>query len=294
MPALSRTEVVGSLLSQFRPAPSDTFLSRTAITSAHRPVALAHSRELVSRRPPREDTRSQREIRHRAAAGDLQSRLDLIPLDVVEDQLSRSFRAAQPDCSILTCLKGSYDALPGHRAAKVVLEELADATEQVALISALVFRYVQAHSLWRGHPNRNVTSAEAFLETLDNSDYVNANIAIGSCADLSKQRSVHALSNAWGPDWFEQIPRTLRDPRWIRAEECSKRLLAQITVSARRGYTLERAIDHWTRSMQRRTDESAREKHHIGLPRSPYIILDDVHSLNEEVMKIRMGHRDAR
>ena len=68
---------------------------------------------------------------------------------------------------------------------------------------------------------------------------------------------------------------------WIRAEECSKRLLAQITLNARRGYSLEKAISHWTQSMRRRTDESARREHRIGLPRSRHTILDDVRSLNE-------------
>lgn len=259
------------------------------MTSPGQPMTTSQSRELVPRRPLRDDTLSQRELQQRAAAGDLQARLDLIPLDVVEDQLSRSFRTAQPECSILTFLKGGDDALPGYRAAKVVLEELADATEHVALTSAFVFRYVKERGLWRGHPDDNVSSAEAFLETLDNSDYVRANIAIGSSADLSKQRSVKAISAAWGHDWFEQIPHTLKDPRWTRAEECSKRLLAQMTVSTRRGCTLERAIDHWTRSMQRRTDESARDKFHIDLPRSPYIILDDVRSLNEEVNEATNG-----
>jgi len=75
--------------------------------------------------------------------------------------------------------------------------------------------------------------------------------------------------------------KSLRDPRWVRAEECSKRLLAQVIMNARRGYSLEKATDHWTQSMRRRTNESARREHRISLPRSRHIILDDVRSLNE-------------
>jgi hypothetical protein len=67
-----------------------------------------------------------------------------------------------------------------------VLEELADSTEQAALTSALVYRYIQAYSLWKGYPDLKVTSAETFLDSLDNSDYVKANIVIGSSTDLSK------------------------------------------------------------------------------------------------------------
>ncbi|KAK3111395.1 hypothetical protein LTR53_013408 [Teratosphaeriaceae sp. CCFEE 6253] len=201
-----------------------------------------------------QDTRFQRERRARADAGDLQARLDLLPLNVVEDQLSRCFRSARPDCSILTCLRGTDEAVARHEAAAVVLEELADSMEQAAFTSALVHRYIQAHCLWK---------------------------------DISKQRSLRVIEDAWGfawgSDWFGQIPYQLRDPRWARSEECSKRLLGQITTSARRGYSLDQAIEHWTQSMRRRTDEKTRREHRIGLPRSPYIILDDVRSLNQTV-----------
>jgi len=281
MGGLSRTTAVDSLLSRFRPA-APGFIPPTAVMVAPTaPPPPSSTREIVPRNATQQDTRSQAERRTRADAGDLQARLDLIPLHVIEDQLSRCFRAAQPNCSILDSLRGADESIAGHRAASAVLEELADATEQAALTSALVYRYIQVHSLWKGHPDPKVTSAEAFLETLENSDYVKANIVIGSSADLSKQRSLKTIEQAWGSDWFDKIPQDLRDPRWMRAEECSKRLLAQITLSARRGYSLEKAIDHWTQSMRRRTDEGARREHRISLPRSRHIILDDVRSLNE-------------
>jgi hypothetical protein len=278
----SRTIPVDNLLSRFRPAPCESAPPGTAVTpTAVASPRMANAGAIVPRHETLQDTRSQTERRARADAGDLQARLDLIPLRDIEDQLSRRFRATQPDCSILECLNGRDNTLASHQAASVVLEELADSTEQAALTSALVYRYVQAHSLWKGHPDPKVTSAESFLDTLDNSDYVKANIVIGSSADLSKQRSLKVLEDAWGSDWFEKIPTELRDPRWVRAEECSKRLLSQMTTNVRRGYSLEKAIDHWTRSMRRRTDEDARREHRISLPRSRYIILDDVRSLNE-------------
>lgn len=173
-----------------------------------------------------------------------------------------------------------------------MLQELADSTDQAALTSALVYRYVQAKSLWKGHPDPKVTSAERFFETLDSADYVKANIAIGSSADLSKQRSLKVIEEAWGSDWFGKIPHDLRDPNWSRADECSKRLLGQMTTNVRRGHTLEDAIDHWTQSMRRRTDEGARRAHGITLPRSPYIILDDVRSLHESSLD-KPGAHDA-
>lgn len=281
MGGLSRASAVDSLLSRYRPT-APAFTAPTAVMVApNAPPRPSSTREIVARNATQQDTRSQADRRARADAGDLQARLDLIPLHVIEDQLSRSFRTAQPSCSILDSLRGADESLAAYRAAAAVLEELADSTEQAALTSALVYRYIQAHSLWKGHPDPKVTSAEAFLDTLENSDYVKANIVIGSSADLSKQRSLKTIEQAWGLDWFGKIPQDLRDPRWMRAEECSKRLLAQITLTARRGYSLEKAIDHWTQSIRRRTDESARREHRISLPRSRHIILDDVRSLNE-------------
>jgi hypothetical protein len=281
MGGLSRTSAVESLLSRFRPA-APGFVPPTALMVVPTaPPPLSSTRDIVPRNATQQDTRSQADRRARADAGDLQARLDLIPLHVIEDQLSRCFRTAQPNCSILDSLRGADESIAGHRAASTVLEELADSTEQAALTSALVYRYIQAHSLWKGHPDPKVTSAETFLDTLENSDYVKANIVIGSSADLSKQRSLKTIEQAWGSDWFDKVPRELRDPRWMRAEECSKRLLAQITLNARHGYSFEKAIDHWTQSMRRRTDESARREHRINLPRSRHIILDDVRSLNE-------------
>jgi hypothetical protein len=160
------------------------------------PPSLSSPRDIVPRNATQQDIRSQADRRARADASDLQARLDLIPLHVIEDQLSRCFRTAQPNCSILDSLRGADESIAGHRAASTVLEELADSTEQAALTSALVYRYIQAHSLWKGHPDPKVTSAETFLDTLENSDYVKANIVIGSSADLSKQRSLKTIEQA--------------------------------------------------------------------------------------------------
>lgn len=52
--------------------------------------------------------------------------------------------------------------------------------------------------------------------------------------------------------------------------------------NARKGYSLEEAINHWSRSIKRRINERARVELRIRLPRSRYVILDDVRSLNEK------------
>lgn len=283
MVGLSRTLPVENLLSRFRAVPSEEHPASPERTTAITPSAQAGGHEFISSQAiTLQETRSQTDRRARADAGDLQARLDLISLNVVEDHLSRSFRVAQPECSILDCLRGDDGTLKSHQAASVVLEELADSTEQAAFTSALVYRYIQAKSLWKGHPDPNVTSAEAFLNTLDNSDYVKANIFIGSSADHSKKKSLQVIAHEWGSDWFEKIPHELCDPTWTRAEDCSKRLLGQVVKNARKGYSFQEAIDHWTQSMKRRINERARMELGIRLPRSRHVILDDVRSLNDK------------
>lgn len=111
-------------------------------------LLLSQTAEVVPYRPPEiNKSLTQQDRQARANAGDLQARLDLIPLHAVEDQLLRSFRTNRQDRSILTYLRGGNGTQPAHEAAKAVLEELADTTEQAAFTSTLVFRYVQAKGL---------------------------------------------------------------------------------------------------------------------------------------------------
>jgi hypothetical protein len=96
----------------------------------------------------------------------------------------------------LECLGGDNEAFTSHKAASLVLEELADSTEQAALTSAFVYHYIQAGSVWKGHPDPDVAFAKSFLKTLHNPEYVKVNIAIGSSVDLSKQRYLEMIEQA--------------------------------------------------------------------------------------------------
>lgn len=260
---------------------SETFSQVMVVRGAGSPSS--HTAEVVPYRPPIiEETFTQQDRRARADAGDLQARLELIPLHAVEDQLSRCFRTSRQDRSILTCLLGGDGAQPAHVAARSVLEELADTTEHAAYTSALVYRYVQAHGLWKADPS--VHSAEAFLDTLDNAEHVKANIVMGSSAQVVKWRSIRRIEARWGPDWFrtllEEVPEEIRDCDWTRPEECSKRTLMQMAQNAERGHSIHASTTHWKAAMSLRTDEEARKRHGITGSRARWIILDDVRSLN--------------
>jgi hypothetical protein len=98
--------------------------------------------------------------------------------------------------SWMECLDGDNEAFPSHKAASFVLEEFADSTKQAALNSALVYHYIQARSVWKGHPDADVAFANSFLKTLHDPKYVKGNIAIGSSADLSKQKNLKVIEQA--------------------------------------------------------------------------------------------------
>jgi hypothetical protein len=156
----------------------------------------------------------------RADAGDLQARLDLISIDAAEEALARRFCKHQPDRSILAYLREPGEGIESYEAASTVLEELADKTEESAYESALVFRYIQTHSLWKGHPNSTVRSAEDLIRHLNGSDYVQANIIIGTSAQVAKRNCIRLVEEKWGAGWFEKIPGDMRDPTWVGPEAC--------------------------------------------------------------------------
>lgn len=268
----------------------DTFSQVAAVLNDASPASQAA--EMVPYRSPAiEETWTQEDRRVRADAGELQARLDLIPLQAAEDQLSRRFRTTRQDRSILTCLIGGDGTQPPHEAAKAVLEELADITEQAAFTSTLVYKIVQARGLWRADPS--LTSAEAFLDSLDNAEHVKTNIQLGSSAQLVKWRSIRRIEKRWGVDWFDavlrEIPDDIRDVDWTRPEECSKRILMQMAQNAERGHSLLASTAHWKAAMAIRTDEDIRDKHGITVSRARWIILDDIRSLN----KMDDGHLDT-
>jgi len=130
---------------------------------------LKPGQEVARYQPPstQRETRSQLDRVARADAGDLQARLDLINIDAAETVLAHRFSRHQPERSILTYLQEPGPGVARYEAASAVLEELAEKTEDSAFESALIFRYIQAHHLWKCHPSPTVHCAEDLIQSLD-------------------------------------------------------------------------------------------------------------------------------
>ena len=241
--------------------------------------------------PEFRETRSQQDRLARADAGDLQARLELISLESAEAALDQRRCKHQPERSVLSYLQDPGDGLARYQAASSILEQLADRTEETAYDSVLVFRYIKAHELWKDHPSPDVLSAEDLVKQLDGSDYVQANIVIGTSAQAAKRNCMRMIDSSWGPGWFDKIPISIRDQSWSRAEECSKRTLIQIAANAKQGISLESAVESWTEAIQKRNDPATRREQRSKSRVTPYLTPGDIALLNGVDKGTGMGRR---
>lgn len=224
---------------------------------------------------PRE-TRSQQERLTKADAGDLEARLALVPLEVVERVLARRFRPHEPDQSLLSYLREPGADVASHEAAATVLEELADQTEQSASDTMMVYRYIQAKGLWKGHPHPGVASAEGLVESLDACNVVRANIVIGASAQSGKRHCIQLIADIWEPDWFAHVLEAMPGTGLHVPEDCSHRLLIQMAATAKQGISLRDAVESWRAARHDRTDYARRRDLKIQGPTTPALIPRDV------------------
>jgi hypothetical protein len=225
------------------------------------------------------------------APEDVFSRLEAVPLTDVEAILSRQTRRHQPGCSILSYLQDPGQGHTTASAATNLLEELADGVEGISTTTALVVRYIQGHRLWESHPNPAIDSLQALLGTVDGFQYIQAAAVIGTSSQFMKAKIIALIEGHWGSQWFEQIPTTMRDHEWGRASDCSHNLLTLIAANAEQGITLSDACEGWAKSIARRRDESIRQEMKMRWPRVPYIIPEDVRSLNRILKPDQQGRR---
>ena len=220
-------------------------------------------------------------------------RLWALPVEEAEANLSRRYRKNDPDCSLLSFLRTPGNGITRVQAAALVLQELADGSEDAPAITSLVVRYVHAHRIWTDHPDPVVDSLEAFLGTIGGIRYVRAGAAIDECPQSTRARYVRTIDKHWGSDWFEKIPAGMKDSTWSRASDCSHQLLRLIAAAAKDGVQLEAAKHAWARSIRRRRDESVRKELRMRCSRSPFITTDDVRSLDLTPDVDQQAHRSS-
>ncbi|VAZ81181.1 hypothetical protein LAUMK7_05736 [Mycobacterium kansasii] len=234
--------------------------------------------------PPNGNTLStqRKKLLRRADEGDLQSRLDIVSQQTVEMELGRCHRRGRPNQTILDFLQHPGDSLTPAQAAAQVLNELADETEETALTTVFVWRYIQLNEIWNTHANPKLRSMQAFLRSLEQDDIVMANIVVGTTTQNNKRRNILAIHNAWGAGWFDLIPRDLLPPRVTSPFHLSRRLLLQITAACKQGITLMDAIVDWRTSIQARLEgQVPRSSKRTRISKSTFLIPDDLERLNQ-------------
>jgi hypothetical protein len=241
--------------------------------------------------PTAHHTRSQASKAANPSSEDILSRLETIPLTEVEAILSRQTRKHQPECSLLSYLQEPGQVHTAASAATNLLEELADGVEGISTTTALVVRYVQAHRLWEAHPNPAIDSLQALLGTVDGFQYIQAAAVIGTSSQFMKAKIITLIEGHWGSQWFEEIPAAMKDHDWARASDCSHNLLTLMAANAEQDIALASACDGWAKSIARRRDERIREETKMRWPRVPYIIPEDVQSLNRILKPDQQGRR---
>lgn len=232
---------------------------------------------------------SQAERIERAADGDLDARLDLMSTQEVEQALRKASRPDHPEERILAYLQSPGSGKTQADALKDVLDSLADKTEDIALLSAFVWRYGRAHQLWNTHRNPRMRTEAAFLNNLEQNSLIQINIVTGTSAYALRASCVRMIESRWGTDWFERVPQAIRPPV-DRPTELSRSLLVLIAANSK-SVSLDDAIDAWAKSVQQRTDVGLRRQKRSRLPFDKHIVSSDIKTLIQNKKEEEDGRR---
>lgn len=241
-------------LARFRPMSSYPTSPSPVTTVQRTPIGPRKTTTITPfRRASRQKLRHERALVTRANHGDLEAGLDLISLEVVESALAQRPCPLQPGTTLLAYLNDPGPGIAAHQAASSLLEFLADETNKNASDSVLIYRYIQAHALWR---DAQVASADELLQRLTGADLVRLNLAAGTRTYVLKRQHIDVISERWGLNWFEEMADIL-NPAWTRVEDCSMGLLTAM-VATSQWMSLSDALDRWRSQVAARTNPGRR------------------------------------
>lgn len=127
-------------------------------------------------------------------------------IELVKKELSCAVYANENHRSILDYLEAETDTSKRVAAAKNILNELAETSEQAAVYTAFIWRYIELQKLWDdGHKDKSLHSADAFLDSLDHSEYVKRNITLGRSTQETNAGHFKTITRAWGRGWYNEF-----------------------------------------------------------------------------------------
>ena len=194
----------------------------------------------------------------RAEAGDLNARLQLTTIEEAERALARRPLKAKGQTTLEFLqnpgegdCRANNRSSPGHRPPL----------------------HVEEHEVWRSSTLAGVSSVVEFIRTLTGAGLLQANLVVETHVQLTNAARIEEINKHWGKEWLERMPSDICNPQWRGPHACSKRLLQQIAVTARRGLALESVVEPWKEAVRERT---ARPEGTSRAKRTPYLIPDDV------------------
>ena len=211
---------------------------------------------------------------------ELQHQLDLYSKDVVELTLQHTFlNDKHPQRSALAELKHANGRDGKRKLAEKMLAQLRHDSEQAAHTLTALFRFVDIHKLWQGHPDPTVTSASQYIHTLDGHATIEASIVVAAQAMVQKQALVREIEQRWGKTWLATILQQIPDASWKLALCASRDKLKAIAHRAKDGVTLQDAITGWKTAVERRSNPGLRRQFNIRGSTEPVLMIADINSV---------------
>lgn len=235
----------------------------------------------------------QTRLQRRDNANELQLRLDLITQDIAEDILGRLSLDDGNEQTVLQMLQRPAGDKAIHEVVTGIFSSLAQRSEGLSEAIAALFRYVQMHRLWEGHPNPAVKSAAQLVRTLASFDVLEVNIAVGAATMENKRAYIKTIEQHWGADWHSTVLRRLPDPDWQQPAFGSRAKLKAIAGNAVRGLSLSAAIAGWQQAMRIRCDERLRREHNVRGSTRKLLALQDILAANTAPRDVQATEQEA-
>ncbi|KAG9557796.1 hypothetical protein KCU71_g10647, partial [Aureobasidium melanogenum] len=234
---------------------------------------------------------SSQSLQNRAAAGDVDARLLLIPPDEVERELRARKTRDGANTSLWEYLNNPGGDISPIQAAGHVMSAAADVAEDASVDAAYVWRWVQMNSLWDKHPNPEMRSQDAFFSRFGNSNILQLMITLGSSIQYTQVTHNDWIEKHWGGDWYDHIPLSIRPAESM--EKLSRRIVKQIAITCANVSSLDEAIAGWQAAITKRIDPAQR-KRGTRQKRTSTLTLDDFFSFNESIDAYATGIQQDR
>jgi hypothetical protein len=187
--------------------------------------------------------KSGQSLHSRAAAGDVDARLQMISPDEVERELRARKTRDGANVSLWEYLNNPSGDISPIQAASDIMSAAADVAEDASVDAVYVWRWVQMNSLWNTHPNADMRSEQAFFSQFGNGNIVRVMFVIGSSVQYTKDTHHDWIEKHWGGDWYDHIPLSIRPVHSMR--DLSKRITTQIAITCANVSDLSEAVAGW-------------------------------------------------